>query len=105
MKGHIGLTRLVAVKTIKDGAGSKERDELLKELAIMQKMGSHPNVVTLLGCCTDKGNFCNNIQFCFYYLNLLWNHIYRTISTDNGVRDVWKIIDIPARPQNPKGLL
>lgn len=55
LKGHDGLTRLVAVKTIKDGAGSKEREDLHRELFIMQKIGSHPNVVQLLGCCTDKG--------------------------------------------------
>lgn len=65
LKGHVGLTRLVAVKTIKDGAGSKERDDLLKELAIMQKMGSHPNVVTLLGCCTDKGKNSYSIKVKF----------------------------------------
>jgi serine/threonine protein kinase len=46
----------VAVKTVKEGASSQEKEDLLRELEIMQQLGSHPNVVTLLGCCTEKGN-------------------------------------------------
>nr|XP_053639220.1 mucin-5AC-like [Cherax quadricarinatus] len=49
-----GPTVLVAVKGVKEGAGTKERQDLLKELAIMQHIGQHPNVVTLLGCCTQQ---------------------------------------------------
>lgn len=55
MPGHEGLTRLVAVKTVKEGATEKEHSELIKELEIMQQIGSHPNIVTLLGCCTEQG--------------------------------------------------
>ena len=46
----------VAVKTLKESAGDKEREELLKELQVMKSLKPHPNIVTLLGCCTDKGN-------------------------------------------------
>ncbi|XP_066961167.1 uncharacterized protein [Macrobrachium rosenbergii] len=52
--GTPGATVLVAVKGVKEGAGVKERQDLLKELAIMQHIGQHPNVVTLLGCCTQQ---------------------------------------------------
>jgi serine/threonine protein kinase len=45
----------VAVKTVKEGASSQEKEDLLRELEIMQQLGSHANVVTLLGCCTEKG--------------------------------------------------
>jgi serine/threonine protein kinase len=45
----------VAVKTVKEGASSQEKEDLLRELEIMQQLGSHTNVVTLLGCCTEKG--------------------------------------------------
>ncbi|KAK4298246.1 hypothetical protein Pmani_029396 [Petrolisthes manimaculis] len=52
--GGGGPTVLVAVKGVKDGAGAKERADLLRELGIMQHLGQHPNVVTLLGCCTQQ---------------------------------------------------
>lgn len=56
--GHSeGKVRMVAVKTVKEGAGEKEHKEFIKELEIMQQIGSHPNIVTLLGCCTDHGNY------------------------------------------------
>jgi len=58
ISGHEGLTRLVAVKMVKEDAASREREDLIRELSIMQHLGSHPNVVTLLGCCTEKGNTC-----------------------------------------------
>lgn len=48
-------TRLVAVKSTKSSAGEREKSDLLRELAIMQQLGAHPNVVTLLGCCTEQG--------------------------------------------------
>jgi serine/threonine protein kinase len=43
------------VKSTKSNAGERERADLLRELAIMQQLGAHPNVVTLLGCCTEQG--------------------------------------------------
>ncbi|KAJ0180179.1 hypothetical protein K1T71_004770 [Dendrolimus kikuchii] len=54
LNGHDGLTRLVAVKSIKETASQKEKQELLNEIYIMQKIGTHPNVVTLLACCTEQ---------------------------------------------------
>ncbi|XP_047516100.1 probable serine/threonine-protein kinase dyrk2 [Pieris napi] len=54
LNGHDGLTRLVAVKTIKESASQKEKQELLHEIYIMQKIGTHPNVVTLLACCSEQ---------------------------------------------------
>lgn len=33
---------------------SEQQDDLLKELDIMVQLGSHPNVVRLLGCCTEN---------------------------------------------------
>lgn len=59
LTGHQGTTRLVAVKTVKEGASEREKEDLVRELEIMQQLGSHPNVVTLLGCCTEQGNFAD----------------------------------------------
>lgn len=62
ISGHEGLTRLVAVKMVKEGAASREREDLIRELGIMQHLGSHPNVVTLLACCTEKGTLSVRIS-------------------------------------------
>lgn len=55
LTGHQGTTRLVAVKTVKEGASDREKEDLDRELEIMKQLGNHPNVVTLLGCCTEEG--------------------------------------------------
>lgn len=54
LAGHIGTTRIVAVKTERCG---NTHGGLRDEAEIMKKLGSHPNVVTLLGACTEKGNY------------------------------------------------
>ena len=47
---------MVAVKKVKEAtAGDKEKCDLLRELSVMQLLGPHPNVVSLLGCCTQTG--------------------------------------------------
>ena len=55
-------TALVAVKTSKENAPEKEKTDLLQEIQIMQQVGAtHPNIVTLLGVCTEKGiSYCHN---------------------------------------------
>lgn len=45
----------MAVKTLKESAGDREKEDLINELHVMKSLKPHPNVVTLLGCCTDKG--------------------------------------------------
>jgi hypothetical protein len=45
---------IVAVKTLKENASEKEKKDLLTELEIMKMLDPHPNVVTLLGSCTDR---------------------------------------------------
>ncbi|KRT84678.1 Cadherin, partial [Oryctes borbonicus] len=47
--GHV-----VAVKTLKENAAEKERTDLISELQVMKMLDPHPNVVRLLGCCTEK---------------------------------------------------
>ena len=43
------------MKTLKENAGSQERKDLLQELKVLKSLGKHPNVVSLLACCTEKG--------------------------------------------------
>ncbi|GIY58924.1 tyrosine kinase receptor Cad96Ca [Caerostris darwini] len=47
-------TTTVAVKTLKENATEKEKKDLLSELEVMKLLEPHPNVVTLIGCCSDK---------------------------------------------------
>ena len=35
--------------------GVKEVDDLVQEMNIMKEIGTHPNVVTILGVCTTQG--------------------------------------------------
>lgn len=49
-----GCSETVAVKMLKQKHSEKEQQDLLSELQIMKMLGPHPNVVSLLGCCSDK---------------------------------------------------
>ncbi|XP_053689553.1 mucin-5AC [Sabethes cyaneus] len=51
LAGHFGTTRIVAVKTERSDNG---HGDLKAEAEIMRKLGSHPNVVTLLGVCLEQ---------------------------------------------------
>lgn len=44
----------MAVKTLKENASEKEKLDLLTELSVMKSLGTHPNVVRLIACCTEK---------------------------------------------------
>lgn len=54
LSGHFGATRIVAVKTIR---ACSAQVSLKDEANIMRKLGSHQNVVTLLGACVESGRF------------------------------------------------
>lgn len=45
---------IVAVKQLKKSSRADEMDEFREEIAMMKRVGRHPNIVTLLGCCTIK---------------------------------------------------
>ncbi|XP_015430162.1 PREDICTED: tyrosine kinase receptor Cad96Ca [Dufourea novaeangliae] len=47
-------TKIVAVKTLKENATERDRLDLAQELRVMKNMEPHPNVVRLLGCCTER---------------------------------------------------
>ncbi|XP_070556590.1 tyrosine kinase receptor Cad96Ca-like isoform X2 [Ptychodera flava] len=43
----------VAVKTLKDGCSFEEKENFMREIAMMKSLScDHPNIITLLGCCT-----------------------------------------------------
>lgn len=51
---------VVAVKTLKDNAGERERLDLVQELQVMKSLEPHPHVVKLLGCCSERGNIISS---------------------------------------------
>ncbi|XP_060523799.1 tyrosine kinase receptor Cad96Ca-like [Cylas formicarius] len=54
LEGKDSGSSIVAVKTLKENASEKERLDLVSELQVMKMLEPHPNVVKLLGCCTEK---------------------------------------------------
>ncbi|KAK9298699.1 hypothetical protein QLX08_008065 [Tetragonisca angustula] len=78
LTGHQGTTRLVAVKTVKEGASEREKEDLVRELKIMQQLGSHPNVVTLLGCCTEQEPHYLILEYVMYGKLLAYLRDHRT---------------------------
>jgi len=47
-----GETFLVAVKMLHDMSDSDQRRDFLEEIQLMKAMGTHKNIVNMLGCCT-----------------------------------------------------
>ncbi|TFK09973.1 protein YIPF3 [Platysternon megacephalum] len=51
-----GVSVQVAVKMLKEKSDPSEEDALMSELKMMTHIGSHENIVNLLGACTTSGN-------------------------------------------------
>ena len=97
-------TVLVAVKTTKEKAPDKEKSDLLQEMQIMQKIGHHPNVVTLLGVTIDKGKahywILGKIQIISKpKQNFQTVSFCRAIFTSHGICDVWQTSNTSQRPE------
>lgn len=68
--GHFGVVRKgtlktddgracsVAIKSLRDRPCGRDRDEFLREILLMQKVGKHPNIVSMIGCCLDANRRC-----------------------------------------------
>ncbi|NXY46410.1 FLT3 kinase, partial [Ceuthmochares aereus] len=52
----------VAVKMLKEKPDASEKDALMSELKMMTHIGSHENIVNLLGACTVSGNLYKGSQ-------------------------------------------
>uniref|UniRef100_A0A8C8SPX8 receptor protein-tyrosine kinase n=1 Tax=Pelusios castaneus TaxID=367368 RepID=A0A8C8SPX8_9SAUR len=70
-----GVSVQVAVKMLKDKPDPSEEDALMSELKMMTHIGSHENVVNLLGACTISGPIYLIFEYCCYgdLLNYLRN--------------------------------
>lgn len=68
--GHFGVVRKgtlktddgrlcsVAIKSLRDRPSGRDRDEFLREILLMQKVGKHQNIVSMIGCCLDANRRC-----------------------------------------------
>ncbi|XP_006832105.1 PREDICTED: receptor-type tyrosine-protein kinase FLT3 [Chrysochloris asiatica] len=61
-----GVSIQVAVKMLKDKADSSEKEALMSELKMMTYLGSHENIVNLLGACTLSGPVYLIFEYCWY---------------------------------------
>ncbi len=56
IKGSDERVQTVAVKTVKSSNNPDALEDLVSELKVMIHLGSHLNIVNLLGACTKKIN-------------------------------------------------
>uniref|UniRef100_A0A5F8GPN9 Receptor-type tyrosine-protein kinase FLT3 n=1 Tax=Monodelphis domestica TaxID=13616 RepID=A0A5F8GPN9_MONDO len=61
-----GVSIQVAVKMLKEKSDSSEKDALMSELKMMTHIGSHENIVNLLGACTLSGPIYLIFEYCCY---------------------------------------
>uniref|UniRef100_K1QVV7 FL cytokine receptor n=1 Tax=Magallana gigas TaxID=29159 RepID=K1QVV7_MAGGI len=59
-----GKLSIVAVKMLKEFADKTEEKSLLKEIEAMKQLGNHPNIVGMLGYCTQSSSLCLIMDFC-----------------------------------------
>ncbi|CAH3193934.1 unnamed protein product, partial [Porites evermanni] len=83
--------RLVAVKVLLDNPSAAQKEEFQFEIEQMKQLGSHPNVVSLVGCCTLQEEKFLVIEYVPFGDLLTWlrrrrNRIY-TSQASNKVYD------------------
>ncbi|KAF4526414.1 hypothetical protein B566_EDAN017458, partial [Ephemera danica] len=52
------IDKMIAVKKLKHRASPDELDDFLTEISTFKRVGHHPNVVSLVGCCTLTLPYC-----------------------------------------------
>ncbi|PSN56629.1 hypothetical protein C0J52_11278 [Blattella germanica] len=62
-KGAFGRVFLARAEAIADKASADEVEEFLSEIAMMKRVGRHPNVVRMVGCCTLKQPYCMLMEY------------------------------------------
>lgn len=80
----------VAVKTLKEAAGSQERKDLHQELKVLKNLGKHPNVLSLLACCTEKGKLFKLLIL--YREDILVVHMWEMMHFGNKLEKKWNSI-------------
>lgn len=88
--GHL----TVAVKMLKQTATDRELIDLVSEMEVMKQIGQHPNIINLVGCCTQNGeeNFKNKLEnyFLHFFIGFRSSVRYRRILRER------KFIELPS---------
>uniref|UniRef100_T1JGL1 receptor protein-tyrosine kinase n=1 Tax=Strigamia maritima TaxID=126957 RepID=T1JGL1_STRMM len=56
--------KIIAVKMVKANARADDEDQLIQEIEILKNVGNHPNVVSLIACCTTRPGICLAVEYC-----------------------------------------
>ncbi|XP_073251854.1 mast/stem cell growth factor receptor kita-like [Porites lutea] len=84
--------RLVAVKVLLDNPSAAQKEEFQFEIEQMKQLGSHPNVVSLVGCCTLQEEKFLVIEYVPFGDLLTWlrrrrNRIYTSQASNKAYND------------------
>lgn len=100
-------TTQVAVKTLKPDADRHDYRDLMTELSIMKRAGSHPNIVSLLGACSKEGPLYLVMEFvsggnllAFLRSNRCQDPHYVNMASSLNERELLKIAEDVAKGMN-----
>ncbi|XP_070542316.1 fibroblast growth factor receptor-like [Ptychodera flava] len=64
----------VAVKMLKNNATLYQKEDMIREITILQEIGQHPNILGILGCCTIDDPYFLITEYMQYgdLLHFLW---------------------------------
>nr|CAD7572002.1 unnamed protein product [Timema californicum] len=70
----------VAVKMLKDHPLEEDVQSFQEEIKMMKSVGRHPNIVSIIGCCTQVGKMRLIVEYCSLgdlkkYLRNVWDNI------------------------------
>lgn len=121
-----GVSQQVAVKMLKEKHQTVEKEALMSELKMLTHIGHHPNIVNLLGACTDSGPTYLIFQYCCFgdLLNYLkknreryhksvtdafnkdrFSSLYHNLQPRNSPRETDTVVDnyLPMHPSTTRG--
>ncbi|XP_033834394.1 macrophage colony-stimulating factor 1 receptor 2-like isoform X2 [Periophthalmus magnuspinnatus] len=96
----------VAVKMLKPGAVSEDREALMSELKILSYIGFHQNIVNLLGACTRGGPMLMITEYCRHgdLLNFLRTRSHHFLSDEKVLYRNMGPRSTKERPRSDSGI-
>ncbi|XP_077869997.1 uncharacterized protein LOC144362818 [Saccoglossus kowalevskii] len=77
----------VAVKKLKDSATSSQKEDMLREIQLLQEIGEHPNIMSVLGCCTSGEPYLLITEYMKYgdLKNFLWRSKKKQFQAEDAI--------------------